>query len=388
MVPYRIIINRSVEGSFEKIELDCATGKGAPRPFKFMIQRNAVEIYYEMSKVKPLDYIIEKSNVFRESLTKAYLCHALLLSSSLRIERMIIFIANKEYTIDRSCYNRFPFVFSVLAEDDLHLNNNFRFIAEKVVVNSIGCNQRDLRYTSLASYLSAKSKTYQIERFKSLWISMNALYNYVAKKYEEDLIRRCRNITYQDLKNAKLLLSNDSNCISALMYHLKAGINKLSRNAAKTIFDNNKDKFKQLSILFQKMSDEEIAELYTLSLNDLNTNGIIHALPEKYTILDTVSSLFSIPSYVYILLQHTYSLRCSLFHGNQAVPIICSYNDRNIGELKVINYFLDSFLGNEIPLLYSTDYYSNMRNDIIALMDSGLLNTRQNLYSEYIRTHQ
>lgn len=104
--------------------------------------------------------------------------------------------------------------------------------------------------------------------------------------------------------------------------------------------------------------------------------------------LDDVSKLYNFPSYVFVILQYAYSLRCELFHGNKAAPIFSFYNDRSIGELKVVNYFLDSYLSNEIPLLFTTNYYDSMHNDVVALMNIiAATNSNPNPYTTFIKNN-
>ena len=82
-----------------------------------------------MSKTKSLEYTIEKSVVFREALTKAYLYHALLLNSALIINQITIQINKKEHQpLNKEKNNNFPFVFSLLTEDNLHLIYAFKFL--------------------------------------------------------------------------------------------------------------------------------------------------------------------------------------------------------------------------------------------------------------------
>ena len=114
MATYHIIINKKVNRNFIEKEIVCATAQGQPRPFSFKIQKGAVEIEYEMSKVNSLDYTIEKSVVFREALTKAYLYHALLLNSALMIKQITLIIEGEEYTLSKENNINFPFVFSLL----------------------------------------------------------------------------------------------------------------------------------------------------------------------------------------------------------------------------------------------------------------------------------
>lgn len=389
MATYHIIINKKVNRNFIKKEIVCATGQGQPRPFSFKIQKGAVEIEYEMSKVKSLDYTIEKSVVFREALTKAYLYHALLLNSALMINQITLLIEGEEYTLNKENNVNFPFVFSLLTEDDLHLNNAFEVLPDYIVVNSIKFNQKELRFVSLASYLSAKSKTYQIERFNSLWTSMNALYNYVALCYENRIVDDCTGITRSDIPSNLRMYGKDANGISAMMYHLKNNCRKPSRNDESDTKANNTEAFQQLASLFQRLSDDEISELYTLCLSDLRATGIVHSLPQKYAALDTVSRLYGFPSYLFVILQYAYSLRCELLYGNKATPIFCSYNDRSIGELKVVNHFLDSYLCNEIPLLFTTNYYDAMHNDVAALMNIiAANNNNPTPYTTFIRNNR
>lgn len=342
-----------------------------------------------MSKTKSLEYTIEKSVVFREALTKAYLYHALLLNSALIINQITIQINKKEHQpLNKEKNNNFPFVFSLLTEDNLHLTEAFKVLPDYIIVNSIKHNQKELRFVSLASYLVAKSKTYQIERFNSLWTSMNALYNYVALCYENRIVKDCREITRNDISSNLRMYGKDTNGISALMYHIKNNCRKPSRSDESNIKSSNKEAFQQLASLFQRLSEDEVSELCELCLSDLQADGIVHRLPPKYKALDDVSKLYNFPSYVFFILQYAYSLRCELFHGNKAAPIFSFYNDRSIGELKVVNYFLDSYLSNEIPLLFTTNYYDSMHNDVVALMNIiAATNSNPNPYTTFIKNN-
>ena len=152
--------------------------------------------------------------------------------------------------------------------------------------NSIKHNQKELRFVSLASYLVAKSKTYQIERFNSLWTSMNALYNYVALCYENRIVKDCREITRNDISSNLRMYGKDTNGISALMYHIKNNCRKPSRSDESNIKSSNKEAFQQLASLFQRLSEDEVSELCELCLSDLQADGIVHRLPPKYKALD------------------------------------------------------------------------------------------------------
>ena len=55
-----------------------------------------------------------------------------------------------------------------------------------------------------------------------------------------------------------------------------------------------------------------------------------------------------------MLIWLPYQLRCGSFHGENALPTFCYWNDSIVRELSVINALLDMFLTEQLPLWLDT----------------------------------
>lgn len=64
----------------------------------------------------------------------------------------------------------------------------------------------------------------------------------------------------------------------------------------------------------------------------------------------------NIPLYCYLLLAYPYVLRCNLFHGSKVQTVVSAYNDPEMLDYRVVNEFLERFLEDLIPRMFSSSW--------------------------------
>ena len=77
---------------------------------------------------------------------------------------------------------------------------------------------------------------------------------------------------------------------------------------------------------------------------------------------------FEVPVYVLLVLGYPYHWRCKYLHGNHIVPLFMAHNDDDFCCLKIINYFMDRFLEEEIPKMFKEDYWNDKKYDAVVQM--------------------
>ena len=386
---YEIEINPEMK-SQEVLEFSflCHIGNNSPKQYSFLIGKQYAKIRYLMSKKPRIEDVVNKSAAFKEAIRKSLLLHVINNAEGLLIERIILCV-NSERTVFTNENDNFPFVFSMLDASDLQLPDSWRngdFI-QSLIIPSTSQHNNDPRFAALASFLLSRCrKQFYIEQFSSLWTAMNAYYNFIGSAYEKRLLEeindgRTKKIKFKDLQKQKINLTrNDSSSISTLMYLQKPGTKKPSENEEK---DAVKAKmYDSVAVLLQKLSQEEIEELYSTSLRalfDQEQSG----LSDRYKAVQDVANHFQMPTYSFLLLQYPYYWRCNYFHGNKPTTIISCYNDRSIAVLRTINYFLDSFLCDEIPKLLRDDFFDD---NFYANVKRAVNNRTNNGINRYIAT--
>ena len=149
---------------------------------------------------------------------------------------------------------------------------------------------------------------------------MNAYYNFIGSAYEKRLLEEINNgrtekIQWKELQKKKLHLTrNDSGSISALMHLQKPGTQKPTEEEEKNAVKAKM--YDSVSVLLQKLSQEEIEDLYRISLSGLSDQEQ-SILPDRYKPIQDVADQFQMPAYTFLLLQFPYYWRCNYFHGNK-----------------------------------------------------------------------
>lgn len=366
----------------------CNIGNNSPKQYSFFIGRQYAKIQYLMSDKQSIEDIVKKSSAFKEAIRKSLLLHVVNENEGLLIEKITLSV-NSETTVFTSETTHFPFIFSMLSGSDLQLPDSWRnadFI-QSIVTPSTSQHNNDTRFAALASFLLSRCRRqFYIEQFSSLWTAMNAYYNFIGSAYEKRLLEEINNgrtekIQWKELQKKKLHLTrNDSGSISALMHLQKPGTQKPTEEEEKNAVKAKM--YDSVSVLLQKLSQEEIEDLYRISLSGLSDQEQ-SILPDRYKPIQDVADQFQMPAYTFLLLQFPYYWRCNYFHGNKPTTIISAFNDRSIAVLRTINYFLDSFLCDEIPKLLRDDFFDD---NFYANVKRAVNNRTNNGINRYIAT--
>lgn len=352
-VHYRLIINKEPKNCHPYIYQ-----YGPTSGIKLSVGEQAALLEFNMTVSKQFDDIVSmKVQLIPDAMRKVYLIHALKQDEGLAVEKITVFIGDESRTYNKSKDSpHFPFVFSMISCEHLNLGsawNSSDMLSEIFHVVKTDAD-RDYRFAALYSYLSSIGRPYEIDRFSCLWTSMNALYNNIVKLYLAEAEKR------HPIQKADKILGNDSRSIGALINILNCGKSKPSRNMQK----NYRAEYARVGDCLKLLSVEEIECLYELLFMQ-KTVLQVSGLSENLKPINILSQKLSITPFALLLLEYPYHWRCRYFHGNQATILFSTYNDRELSILRTLNYFLSEFLRNEIPLLFSKEYFDQTKYNTI-----------------------
>ena len=313
--------------------------------------QKATVIISVRSRLSEEDILSFRSKVFRDAFRKVYLVHAIEYKTGLIPERIDIFIDDTIYTYDKNSPN-FPFLFSML-DGNVNVDESWTKIIPVIINIPKYKMDNDLRMSAVFSYLAAQSRKYAIDRFSNLWTSMNAYYSYLNKCYEQHL-----KIHYSVPEEAikKLSITAEADLIGAAVWQVVEKYKKFKGKEADDLWKGNYDVEKYLALL----NETQIKELYDDSYAFRNDSS---AGKEKYSLLIERAETFNLPLFTFLLFEYPYHYRCNYFHGNKSTLILMAYNDSEYYVLRTINYFLETFLKQEIPKLFADDFWTLERQE-------------------------
>lgn len=81
------------------------------------------------------------------------------------------------------------------------------------------------------------------------------------------------------------------------------------------------------------------------------------------------------PLYYLLLLIYPYWLRSNYFHGSKTLPVFLAYNDPEMQAFLIVNYFIDKYLDEHIPMMITEsgldDNVIQRIKDFLCLRDKG-----------------
>ena len=229
---------------------------------------------------------------------------------------------NKDNTDD------FPLMYSMISPEKFEIGEAFGSggFLNKIVSKTKSDTRTDLRFVALYSYLQSKNRHYKIDSFTNLWTSMNAVYYYYYKMTE----KYKKNPKPNDkaaLDNIIKILGFDG-CISS----------QNEREQSKQFYHKMKN------LLSGMKTDKELYDSAFSKRKDI-----------RFERLQECADKLEMDLFPLLLFEFPYYLRCNYFHGNQCTMLISSYNDYELRCLETVNYFIDRFLDERIPMLFATD---------------------------------
>lgn len=335
---YKIVINKEI-----KSQKHYEYSYGKTKDISISISKDSIiaEFYMSVKKTHD-DFKNLKVDVFRDLLRKSYLLHAVIYDSALSIKTISVYINDEKVEFDKKT-PMFPFVYSMIEQNQLKLG---RIKGDKRIIYTILNNTKtksneDMRLCSLYAYMLSQSKKYEVEKFLNLWTSMNAYYNVYAKCFEEIRIKR------EDFKkkNKNRIYKIENKCLGMM-------IRLIENNALFPNKPDDKEEYKTAYKMMQYTLPEYVSsnleQLYNESKENINKSVKASDFIELYKIVEPLN----LSLYVFLLIVFPYHIRCNIFHGSNVIPIVASYKDLEISNLRIVNMYLEKFLSDNIPHLF------------------------------------
>lgn len=300
---------------------------GSVRGIELQIGRRGARIRFSTNSLhKPSEILTEDDSLVMDAIKKVCLIYALINSMSLDIKRIDISMNGE--LIHTECFDKsHPLVYSMLSGylgiegiglDDPTL---LRQIANKPK------SKNDRSDAALTAFLIAKTRTYRIERFIYLWMSVNAIYALAMEQAKEFM----KTSTGKELKR---FTEKDGLRLLAAIYNMSYP--DICRENEKRIQAH------AFSLAKRKDLDECLFILnQTISGNRKITENIerYEVRPGEYEEYDWLALM---------LLWLPYRLRCHYFHSENTVPVFCYEDEKLLQGLAFVNALLEGFLSKEL----------------------------------------
>ena len=321
---------------------------GRVKDIALFIGKNKASIRYESGVIKEQeDFITFKDKLFRDAYRKVHLLHAFIYNSGLRVDKIEIIIDGDSKEYDKS-YSSFPFLYSMIRPKYLGLGGAWKDLIPETLAVSKSVMDKDLRFVSVFSFLLAKSKYYETERFSNLWTAMNAYYSYVALCFEKKLRMELGVNENEELRSA-LTLHGDYQSIGALCWLIGGKYRSYGKEDTDKLWKRH-----SVENILGSYKEPQIKKLYEAAAEE--ADGV--ELPAEYADLASCAEELGVSLYAFMLLVYPYHWRCDLFHGNRTPVLFLACTDKELTMLHVVNYFLERFLNESIPKMFDEDFFS------------------------------
>lgn len=303
-------------------------GRRTTRPFCYSfwncdvemhIVKNGIIVCFNRPKYIEHDLILKDSMV-KDALKKAAMLHLIkygyffsydTLRATIDDQTRFIYSSDKEgnsllyYLIENQLQSKMP--------DSWMLDPVI-----STILNTAKSNY-DRRFSALFALITAKGKRNITERFIYLWMSVNALYGFMAQIHPS---------------------------------HPKREVAQLSiiakYNGCKYIGGNELEKRRCLAKILDYL-DTISAEMLSRIKEDVEANDWKGThLTEIKNIVDETLGIGKIDPKGLFNFWIPYQLRCKYFHGEKELPLLCFAEERPLPALKWISSFLEEFLDKEL----------------------------------------
>lgn len=302
---------------------------GNIRGIAMTIGKRGVSIRFATSRLRDPDMMLtEDDALVMDAIKKACLLFALVNGTCLEIRKINVSM-NGELLTTQVFGKAHPLVYSMLSGD---IGLKEAGLDDPVLLAQIANTPKSRNgraEAALMAYLVAKTRTYRIERFIYLWMSINAIYG-LAIEQAKDYMKTSKG------KDLKRFQERDGLRLLAAMYNMSYP--DIRRENEKRIqahafsLAKRKDPGDCLSILKQTISGDrkctENIERYEVR-------------PGEYEEYDWLAlMLFWLP----------YQLRCHYFHSENTVPVFCYEDEKLLQGLAFVNEVLEGFLSMELAI--------------------------------------
>ena len=324
---------------------------GRVKDIALFIGKNKASIRYESGVIKEQeDFITFKDKLFRDAYRKVHLLHAFIYNFGLRVDKIEIIIDGDSKGYDKS-YSSFPFLYSMIRPKYLGLGGAWKDIIPETLAVSKSVMDKDLRFVSVFSFLLAKSKYYETERFSNFWTAMNAYYSYVALCFEKKLRMELGVNENEELRSA-LTLHGDYQSIGAMCWLIGGKYRSYGKEDTDKLWKRH-----SVENILGSYKEPQIKKLYEAAAEEADGVG----LPAEYADLAACAEELGVSLYAFMLFVYPYHWRCDLFHGNRTPVLFLASTDKELTMLHVVNYFLERFLNESIPKMFDEDFFAEAK---------------------------
>ncbi len=310
---YKITVNEEPKKMSHIYEFDY----GKIKHITLRLAKGRLSVELETKAKKSADqFFTDKNNYFSEALKKGMLFHLLLYSTPLPTHNIRIFINDKEL----SDWNpgKSPVIYSLISKKlEPKLSKEWQ---EADTVFQYFCKnhktqQKDLA-ASLYALLYSKTRESATERFMYLWVSMNGLYNHLAKLKDPSI----------DSESEKIKILGNS-------------------EGWGTGFVPRKKKEKLCGLIDSAFINFGFA---TDIFYDKLKTALLNFPPDGHPYKITLDG--------YLNLWYPYYLRCNMFHAGKPIALFAMADEFEIKRLEFINKRLDSYLDNNLWKYFDENY--------------------------------
>lgn len=323
------------------------------------LNKKGFSIHVNTSASIDADMIINsKSALFNDAINKSIMLYLVHFNKAVDINEIVFSIDGNKHIIPKE---KFPIICTVseilnpplqyngtqskVDQFILNYKEKYRLPKDAAPLDYI-MKGRPRIMASLIALLTAKSKTYEYERFLHLWMAMNGLYGYASYLYEHNEKREAgKKKRLSEIEEMSFLWQffqwvEKDNCKWKLTKRDKSII------ADKTIRILQKvDAYQEIETLINLFTDGTIAE---------DIQKCLVSYPPDNSKEKSVP--YDLTTKVYVTFLFPYYLRCTYFHANKPLPLIAAKNDKVIHVLKIVNTILEAFLSENLPLWMDAEY--------------------------------
>ena len=345
---YEIIINNPCKSK------DAVYDYGNIKNISLAVNNQKAHIKYEVGSLRTASDILRfRYKDFREAYRKVILLHAIKYNSGLEIKKIIVKIDGESFLFDKEHdeIGFFPYMFSMIMKTDLGLGESWKELEEDIIKSTCTQIKEDLRFSAAYSFLASRNREFLVDRFANLWTAMNAYYGFVARRFEEKLMKDYSLDSLDRNLNISKADADSIGLVSWLVYPQYA--TESERKELKQKWANNYD----VERIVENYNIDDIKKLYDSAKKELKGE----TLPKEYAELANRAAEFKVNVYSFFTFVYPYYLRCKYFHGNSPTVLLAAYNDYEIRTLELVNYFLTMFLNEEIPAIFKDDFWDDKK---------------------------
>ncbi|MCR5339178.1 MAG: hypothetical protein K6E75_11550 [Lachnospiraceae bacterium] len=329
---------------------------------------------------------------FYDAVRKSYLLYALCLRKPLIITEYRILRNGKPVGSISKEAPGFPFIFSMMTSDfDLKDYESVggkvfgnRKLMDQILQSNRSRDQGDKKMNALSAYLLSKSREFESDRFLNLWTAINAVYNCICVEHYrvlKCLIDQLPDGAIKDSETIKEKLqkyytidprSMDGKQLRYLERIIKeenTGLRLTNKQDKIYAIEGLNTTYKDYYAAFveRKLKDNgkvvySAEKLYQMTLSPETPVKLNKAQRESQSHLKELEKNANNSLFFLLTFEIPYLQRNDYIHGNESVLLIS--DNYHLNKLACLNYFMDRFLSEFIPVLFDEGKMRSMVNQV------------------------